>query len=170
MPFHRRGARGAAYRGLRCFSLLCSEVRARAGKAGAAGCGSGVPPGPQEPAEWRPATRGRARPWARVPPGAPTRHHAPWTPGTRGPARSAPRWGICPGSGRAAAPPRPAPAPLVLPPSSRPPHPRTAYTGRRRTARGLGTGSQVVALRCPPLPLRDKAPFSLFICIFSTNV
>lgn len=35
----------------------------------------------------------------------------------------------------------------------------------------LGTSSQLVAVRrCPFLLLGDKAPFSLFICIFSTNV
>lgn len=167
MPFHRGAARSTAHCGLGCFSLLCNEV-ARAEKAGARSADRGAPPGPREPTEWRSATRGRARPWARALPGAPRRHHAPRTQGTGGQAGSEPRRGTLPGFRPRSCP---APAPLVLPPSSRPPHPRTACTGHPRVAWDLGTCSQVIALRRrPSLPLCDKAPCSLFICIFRTNV
>lgn len=66
------------------------------------------------------------------------------------------------GSGRPASPPRrprPCGAPHIHP------------TAASRAAQSLGTRSQVMALRkCPSLLLRDKARFSLFTCVFSTNV
>lgn len=66
------------------------------------------------------------------------------------------------GSGRPASPPR-RPRPCGAPHM----HP----TAASRAAQSLGTRSQVMALRkCPSLLLRDKAQFSVFTCVFSTNV
>lgn len=121
---------------------------------------SGAPQGPREPAEWRPATRGRARPWALALPGARRRHHhALWTQETA----PRPDGVLCLGF----RPHRfPAPAPSALRGSSHPSH-----VGHQ-SGPGFGhplTGHGLEKTSFSPGPGQSTI-FSLFICVFITNV